>query len=253
MGSMDTGLQFHYVQSANRLFLLDYDGTLVGFKLKPELAIPTKKLLSVLQRLAGDPHNQVVIVSGRDRQFLDRQFSGLPLGFAAEHGYFIKDQDGPWQATIVQKANWKSFVRQHLEEATTRLPVAAVEEKESSLVWHYDESPVKGRAAALRLRRELGPHLERLGVIAEPGHKQLEVRVAGVHKGQVVHHWLDRSEWDFILAAGDDTTDEDLFTALPPAGVSIKVGRGATQAKYGLASPQVLVGLLDELSRLGVH
>lgn len=244
---MDSRIVDHYVQSHNRLFLLDYDGTLVGFQRKPEWAVPTAKLLAVLERLASDPHNQVVIVSGRDRDFLDRHFASIPVGFAAEHGYFIKDRDGHWHRTFVQKHDWKPLVREYLEAAATHHPGVMIEEKSSSLVWHYDGAGPEAAAAATQLRRQLLPHLDALGLIAERGHKILEVRLEGVHKGQVVHHWLDRSQWDFVLAAGDDTTDEDLFRALPPAGISIKVGPGATSAQYRLSGPAALVGLLSRL------
>lgn len=39
---------------------------------------------------------------------------------------------------------------------------------------------------------------------------------------------------DFVLAAGDDETDETVFAALPPDAYTVKVGRGKTLAKYYL-------------------
>ena len=244
---MDRRIVDLYVQSHNRLFLLDYDGTLVGYKLRAEWATPTRKLLSVLQTLASNPNNQVVIVSGRDREFLDTHFNGLPLGFSAEHGYFIKDSGNRWQTTFVQKTKWKPLIQQYMKTAALGLKGIVIEEKVSSMVWHYDDARTAAGAAS-KLRRDLLPHCDQLGLIAERGHKQLEVRLAGVHKGQVVHHWLDRSDWDFVMAAGDDTTDEDLFEALPEKGISIKVGSGNTKAQNRVSSPKVLLGLLRELS-----
>jgi trehalose 6-phosphate synthase/phosphatase len=244
---MDSRIVDHYVQTHNRLFLLDYDGTLVRFQRKPEWAVPTPKLLSVLERLGSDPANQIVIVSGRDRTFLDRQFGALPLGFAAEHGYFIKDRNGRWHRSFVQKNNWKPLVRHLMEAAASQHHGVHIEEKASSLVWHYDGAGPGAAMAATQLRRQLRPHLPGLGLIAERGHKILEVRVAGVNKGQVVRHWLERSDWDFVLAAGDDTTDEDLFRALPPSGISIKIGPGATSARYRLGGPAAMVALLSSL------
>lgn len=244
---MDSRIVDHYVQTHNRLFLLDYDGTLVAFQQKPEWAVPTPKLLAVLERLAGDPANQIVIVSGRDRNFLDRHFASIPVGFAAEHGYFIKDRDGRWHRTFVQKNNWKPLVLEVMQAAAAQHPGVMIEEKSSALVWHYDGAGFEAAAAATKLRRQLLPHLPGLGLIAERGHKILEIRLAGVHKGQVVHHWLDRSRWDFVLAAGDDTTDEDLFQALPPSGISIKVGPGSTSARYRLSGPAAMVSLLSSL------
>jgi trehalose 6-phosphate synthase/phosphatase len=42
---------------------------------------------------------------------------------------------------------------------------------------------------------------------------------------------------DFILAMGDDRTDEDLFERLPESAWTVKVGRGETRARFTLADP----------------
>ncbi|MFX5626641.1 trehalose-phosphatase, partial [Acinetobacter baumannii] len=48
------------------------------------------------------------------------------------------------------------------------------------------------------------------------GNKVVEIKSAGVNKGKAAQHWLDQEpDWDFILAMGDDWTDEDLFAAMP--------------------------------------
>ena len=51
---------------SERLILLDYDGTLVGFQKRPEDAVPTPEVIQVLKDLTSDPANHVVINSGRD-------------------------------------------------------------------------------------------------------------------------------------------------------------------------------------------
>ncbi len=43
----------------------------------------------------------------------------------------------------------------------------------------------------------------------------VEVRSAGVNKGTAAMHFVSRGDYDFILAVGDDWTDEDLFKILP--------------------------------------
>jgi trehalose-6-phosphatase len=32
-----------------------------------------------------------------------------------------------------------------------------------------------------------------------------------VNKGKATQKWLSKNEWDFVLALGDDVTDEDTF------------------------------------------
>jgi trehalose 6-phosphate synthase/phosphatase len=52
---------------------------------------------------------------------------------------------------------------------------------------------------------------------------------------------------DFILAIGDDLTDEDMFTVLPAGAHSIRVGNSPTQARNYLRGPDDVLMLLDAL------
>ena len=66
-------------------------------------------------------------------------------------------------------------------------------------------------------------------------------------KGHAAKIWLEKLKWDFVLAAGDDYTDEDLFAVLPENAYSIKVGSGLSKARFNLDSMTELRGLLKEL------
>lgn len=244
---MDTPLHDHYVRSSNRLLFFDYDGTLVGFKPLPEQALPSKTVYRVLENLLADPHNTVVIISGRDRQFLDRVLGHLPVGLAAEHGFFIKTGQ-TWRHNSDASSDWKGIIYPILRAAVEAHPGSILEEKTSALVWHYRLSARHAETAARRLYRQLQPQLADMGLMAMPGHKVLEVRVAGVDKGQAAQHWLSAATHDFILAAGDDTTDEDLFAAMPPEAHTIKIGRSHTAATHRLPGPGALIGLLKSLT-----
>ena len=79
-----------YHNSASRLLLLDYDGTLVGFAKQPHLAKPTGEVLTILERLGNDHSNQLVLISGRTKDNLDDWFGALPIGLVAEHGAWLK-------------------------------------------------------------------------------------------------------------------------------------------------------------------
>ena len=52
---------------------------------------------------------------------------------------------------------------------------------------------------------------------------------------------------DFIMAIGDDTTDEDMFRALPPDGISIKVGSFSPTAKYRIPLQSKVLPFLKKL------
>ncbi len=78
------------------------------------------------------------------------------------------------------------------------------------------------------------------------GSKVIEIKNIGINKGQAIRHWIPEKKWDFILAIGDDWTDEDVFTALPKSAYSIKVGLGPSQAKFNLNSVTDVRLLLKE-------
>jgi len=52
-----------FSESKHRLFLLDYDGTLVSFAKDPEDARPDTDIFRVLKNISSDSRNEVVIVS----------------------------------------------------------------------------------------------------------------------------------------------------------------------------------------------
>src|SRR4030043_1847632 len=79
-----------YDKSSKRLFLLDYDGSLVGFSDRPEKATPDKDLFNLLQTLAADSKNEIVIISGRDKTTLTRWLGNLSASLIAEAGAWIK-------------------------------------------------------------------------------------------------------------------------------------------------------------------
>jgi trehalose-6-phosphatase len=54
---------------------------------------------------------------------------------------------------------------------------------------------------------------------------------------------------DFVLAIGDDWTDEDLFRALPPTAYSVRVGLANTAARYYLNNHTAVRRVLRELSQ----
>ncbi len=65
------------------------------------------------------------------------------------------------------------------------------------------------------------------------GNKVVEVKNAGINKGKAASRWLNES-FNFILAAGDDWTDEDTFNAMPDSAYTLKIGNTPTSARYNL-------------------
>ena len=235
-------------KSQQRLILLDYDGTLVPFSEKPEDAKPSNKLLRLLRKLVNNPQNEVVLISGRDKDTLEEWFGRLKIGLVAEHGVWTREKDGGWKAEAV-RSDWKTQLRPILELWVDRTPGAFIEEKGFSLAWHYRKAdPGLGELRARELEANLSSLVANLDLQVLEGSKVIEVKNAGVDKGRAALRWISRKEWDFILAIGDDRTDEDIFKALPPNTFSLKVGLTASAAKFNLISLNEATTLLKELT-----
>ena len=64
------------------------------------------------------------------------------------------------------------------------------------------------------------------------GNKIVEIKSPHYNKGSEIKRLLDKKDYDFVLAIGDDTTDDDMFLALPEGGISIKVGAFRQQRSF---------------------
>lgn len=238
-----------YKKSKKRLLLFDYDGTLIYFTVKPDQAQPDEELLKLLTVLAKNPNNKLVIISGRDCKTLEKWLGKIPCALIAEHGAMIKN--GPsqeWKKQMEFSTEWKDQIKSILNTYSLHIPGSFVEEKDYSIAWHYRRSnPDLGQMRSSELFDYLSEFLANTDMQVIHGNKVIEVRVAGVNKGEASRHFLGLKTWDFIMALGDDWTDEDIFKILPQSAYSIKVGFKTTKARFYIESPDVCRNLLRDL------
>ena len=89
---------------------------------------------------------------------------------------------------------------------------------------------------------------------AREGKKVIEVRSRSAHKGLPIRLILQASGPSAaLIAVGDDTTDEDMFAAIPADGASVHVGNETTLANYRLADPEAVRQWLNLLLATPVH
>jgi trehalose 6-phosphate synthase/phosphatase len=221
----------HYQSAKNRLIFLDYDGTLVDFSEDPQKVAPDKKLLKLMKNLAAE--NTVVIVSGRDKGSLESWLSRLDkLNLIAEHGAWFKEPNTDWQLIESMSNEWKKEIRPILDFYVSRTPGSFVEEKDFSLVWHYRKIVTElGKIRARELSQTLRNRASTLKLQVLAGNKVIEIKNYGINKGRAVSIWVERVNPDFIMAIGDDKTDEYIFRKLLDH-YTIKVGISLTAAKY---------------------
>ncbi len=237
-----------YQSAKRRTLFLDYDGSLVPFATDPKVAQPDPEVLELLRILGSDPATSVVIVSGRPRVDLENWLGQLPIGLIAEHGVWLRPRGGAWQMPTAVTAGWKTHVRPILRLYVDRLPGALLEEKEFSLAWHYRRADAEQASRRAReLLDDLADYTRNIDVQVLEGNKVIEVRNTVVTKGTAAIGWLNGDPAGFVLATGDDWTDEDLFRALPPGAFSIRVGLANTAARFHVGSLRSIRRLLREL------
>ena len=251
--TVEDRIEGQYRESSRRMIMLDYDGTLVPFSRYPEGAVPDESVVARLRRLSTDIRNTVVIISGRERGFLDKWFGDLRSVLVAEHGAFIRTVPDEWSGEVDPDPGWKQKVLPVLQRYAERCTGAFIDEKTLSLVWHYrNADPAIALLRSQELKdelREIVFHDGKLQVME--GNKIIEVKRAGYDKGSVAVKLLGMGTYDFILAMGDDRTDEDLFKVLPEHAITVKIGLSASLAKYNLRTQQDVYRFIDRLPQEG--
>ncbi|MBN1416190.1 MAG: bifunctional alpha,alpha-trehalose-phosphate synthase (UDP-forming)/trehalose-phosphatase [Bacteroidales bacterium] len=238
-----------YKKANRRILFLDYDGTVVPFAKYPELATIDDKTLNIIKGLTDDPKNHIVIISGRGKDFLEKQFKKSAVTLIAEHGYFIKKAGREWESTFHTDDQWKEAVMPIMTDYVNRCNGTFIEEKAASIAWHYRNAD--SDFAQLRLHElrddlaEIIRHKTDFEILE--GNKVLEVKSSKYNKGLSAATLITDEYYGFILAAGDDNTDEFLFQALPDFVYSIRIGLSPSFARYNLPDTSQLLQLLEAL------
>jgi len=240
------------LQAKNKAFFLDYDGTIAEIKKKPEDAVPDDEIKALFARLEACRNLDVYLISGRKKEDMEQWFSQYRFNLVAEHGYYYKHWNADEWVVFDTQADlsWKNQIIDIFQLYTGMTPGSIIEEKTSSVVWHYRNSdPEFGSWKANQLVAELYEMLSNLPVEIHHGRKIVEVGSIQLNKGIVLRHFVQLNKYDSILCAGDDETDENMFRYGEDVEMfSIKVGRSVdTMAKFKISGPRAFRAFLSEL------
>ena len=224
------------------LIASDYDGVLARLRDDPSSAVPEPGVAEVLARLAQADGVTVALVSGRGVADL-RTTSGLsgPYRWVGSHG---AEFDGPLSDELAAR---RDALAERLAPLVAGTPGARLEVKPASVAVHVRQ--VQDRSAAAELleqARSLGDS----SLTMKPGKDVLEMAMTDADKGSALRRLRDELGSAAAVYLGDDVTDEDGFRALGPHDVSVKVGDGATDARYRVADTAGALAVLDRLAGL---
>ncbi|KAI8854380.1 glycosyltransferase family 20-domain-containing protein [Chytridium lagenaria] len=134
-----------YGISQKRVFFLDIEGTLCP----PRSSVHDKSkifqgVVQLVISLAANPKNLVYLMSGCTREELS-PFVGIPnVGVCAENGsFFMYANRNRWETMLAdQDCSWRKQIQEIFEFYTDRTPGSYIEQKEISLVWHFEHADV---------------------------------------------------------------------------------------------------------------
>src|SRR5262249_52509546 len=159
---------------------------------------------------------------------------------------WLKQKGEEWKMLRALSNDWKPQIISLFELYVDRLPGSFIEEKEYSVAFHYRESDLDLATVRVTELMDMLVHFTaNLNVQVLQGAKVIEMRSAGVNKGSAALEFLSLKDFDFILAIGDDWTDEDMFRVLPQKAYSIKVGVAASHARFNLRNVHEVRELLE--------
>jgi trehalose 6-phosphate synthase/phosphatase len=246
-GDYEKQLIEDFQQKKKKLLLLDYDGTLTGFKDNPQDASPDKELFEILDDLQSKGDTTLVLISGRDKATFEKWYGNKSYELVTDHGVWWYHNE-EWIELERLKTDWMQSIRPILETFVDRTPGTFIETKNYSLAWHYRTAdPELAKKRTMELNTVLTSMVANNDLSVLQGNKVIEIKSSNVNKGRAVNRLLLQENYDFVMVIGDDWTDEYMFEEVPEWAYSIKVGFAKTIAKYQIKGPQNVRELLNKL------
>lgn len=228
-------------------FFLDVDGTLLGFRERPEDVVADVVLLALLKRLNAVADGAVALVSGRMVSDLDRIVAPLVLPLGGVHGTDLRYADG---RRVTAEASSLADVRAAAQAFVETHPGLRLEDKGATLAVHYRQAP----AMAAQVKSLLDDAVVGHDLMVQHGKMVAEVKSASGHKGTAIVALMRTPPFEgrVPLFMGDDLTDEHGFATINDlGGCSIKVGgpEEPTVARHRLADTDAVRDFLGFICR----
>ena len=239
------------LQTAGSILLaLDFDGTLAHLVDNPDDARMTAHAREALERLGADPQVTIALVSGRGaKNLVDVSFPDASWWLVGSHGIeVVEPGNSPESGLSAELVANREKLWQQFGQVAKDFPGVWVEEKTWGSALHTRGVSADVEAAA---HHALRPVIDTWGDIltTRTGHGILESSLGTATKGDGITRVAASVVPDRIVFIGDDVTDEDGFGVLGSDDVGIKVGHGATSARYRIdGGPGEVADFLSDLA-----
>ncbi|HEY0209389.1 trehalose-phosphatase [Acerihabitans sp.] len=215
----------------------DVDGTLAPIEKRPELVSIPHNIRQALCAIYSAAGGALALVSGRALTELDALSAPLHSPAAGVHGAERRDAHGEIHRTELSPSLAIKLARE-LTDAIAGFPGCHVEAKGMAYALHYRQAPQFQRDIMAVAEAFAGRYAE---LTLQPGKCVVELKPRGVDKGAAINAFMRETPFAgrTPLFIGDDLTDEAGFVQVNALnGISIKVGPGASAARYHLDDVQ---------------
>lgn len=243
----ETNMVNQFKNARKRLVLLDYDGTLVGFKDNPQDAKPDSELFNILDAFEGQENTDLCLISGRDKATFEKWYGDKPYDLITDHGVWRRENK-KWTPLEILNTDWMANIKPILETFVDRTPGTFIETKAYSLAWHYRTAdPELAQIRTMEINTVLTSMVSNNELSVLKGNKVIEIKSSNVNKGRAANQIFMKADYDFVLIMGDDWTDESMFEVAPENAFTIKIGFTKTKAKYQIKNPERVRDLLKKI------
>ncbi len=235
-------------RDGRHLVALDFDGTLAPIVDRPEDAAMPPRARAALEALVACGRYDVAIVTGRSIESVDALLRVDSVWRIGLHGVQRCTPRGHVEVRALEDgaADRIADRRAAAERAIAPIEGAWIEDKAPGLAMHTRACSPTDEAEA---QRRFEAAFADAAVELVRGKRVVEARPPGIHKGVALLELAGDVGATEIFYAGDDVTDEDAFRTLEahPGALTVKVGEGATSARWRVGGPEAIAAALERL------
>jgi trehalose 6-phosphate phosphatase len=244
------------LQTSSRvLLLLDYDGTLVPIVKDPAQAVPGAALRPLLRKLGCAKKIILGIITGRSLKDIRSRIGLRGIIYAGNHGLEISAGSRGHMAPGFQRhLKDLQHIASALSEEVKKVPGALLENKRLTLSIHYRRCTMRdARRLKTLVSTIISPWRDSIRIVRGKKVWDLQPPIDW-NKGRAATWILQQfmgPQTPLPIYIGDDRTDEDVFRALGPNAITVRVRkRKDSAAAYYLAGVSEVTKCLNLLTQL---